>query len=462
MLSHLTDKADDSAITITPLRKDQLEGWLKDQAVGLRQWTDSTHFEATAGQISLIAGGRGRLRRVLFGLGDGTDPWVFAHLPGKLPAGTYRIEAGMEISEANWAAIAWSLGTYRFDRYKTDKDDEWPNLLWPVGCDRAAVDRITAATALVRDLINMPAGDMGPGELSGIAETMAGHHDAQCQVLVGEELLSENWPAVHAVGRASSRPPCLIDLTWGTVDAPKVTLVGKGVCFDSGGLDLKPAAGMKLMKKDMGGAAHALGLAKMIMMANLPVRLRVLIPAVENAVSGNAFRPLDVLRTRKGMTVEVGNTDAEGRLILCDALYEADREKPALLIDLATLTGAARSALGTEIAALFSNDDSLANDILRHAVAEADPVWRLPLWPAYRRTLDSKVADINSCGDSAFAGAITAALFLKEFVSSDTPWVHLDMMAWNVSSRHGRPEGGEALGLRALFALIVERFGVPR
>ena len=343
---------------------------MKDQAAGLRQWTDSTHFTASAGQISLIAGGRGRLRRVLFGLGKGTDPWVFAHLPAKLPAGTNRIDGPLEPDEANWAAIAWSLATYRFDRYKADKDDEWPNLVWPEGCDRAAVDRITAATALVRDLINVPAGDMGPGELAGVAETMAGHHGAECRVLVGEELLLENWPAVHVVGRASSRPPRLIDLTWGAADAPKVTLVGKGVCFDSGGLDIKPATGMRLMKKDMGGAAHALGLAKMIMSANLPVRLRVLIPAVENAISGSAFRPLDVLRTRKGMTVEVGNTDAEGRLILCDALFEADREKPALLIDMATLTGAARTALGTEIATLFSNDDALAADILRHADAQ--------------------------------------------------------------------------------------------
>ncbi len=459
MLSHITDKVEDGTILITPLRKSQLEDWLKDQAAGLRQWTDSTHFSAAAGQISLIAGGRGRLRRVLFGLGDGKDPWVFAHLPAKLPAGTYRIDRPLEPGEANWAAIAWSLATYRFDRYKADKDDEWPNLVWPEGCDRAAVDRITAATALVRDLINVPAGDMGPGELAGVAETMAGHHGAQCRVLVGEELLLENWPAVHVVGRASSRPPRLIDLTWGAADAPKVTLVGKGVCFDSGGLDIKPATGMRLMKKDMGGAAHVLGLAKMIMSANLPVRLRVLIPAVENAVSGSAFRPLDVLRTRKGMTVEVGNTDAEGRLILCDALFEADREKPALLIDMATLTGAARTALGTEIATLFSNDDALAADILRHADAQTDPVWRLPLWSAYRRMLDSKVADINNCGESAYAGAITAALFLKEFVSESTPWAHFDIMAWNVSSRHGRPEGGEAQALRTLFAMIAERFG---
>jgi leucyl aminopeptidase len=459
VLSHLTDKIEDGTVIVTPLRKDQLEEWLSGQAAGLRQWVESTQFVAAAGQISLIAGGRGRLRRVLFGIGDGGDPWVFAHLPAKLPAAVYRLDGPLEAEQATWAAIAWSLATYRFDRYKADKDDEWPVLVWPEGCDRPAVERVTAATALVRDLINVPAGDMGPGELAGVAETMAGHHGAECRVLVGEELLLENWPAIHAVGRASSRPPRLIDLTWGDPAAPKVSIVGKGVCFDSGGLDIKPASAMKLMKKDMGGAAHALGLAKMIMMANLPVRLRVLIPAVENAVSGSAFRPLDVLRTRKGLTVEVGNTDAEGRLILCDALFEADREKPALLIDLATLTGAARSAVGTEIAALFCNDDELAADLYRHSVAQHDPVWRLPLWSGYRRILDSKVADINNCGDSPYAGAITAALFLKEFVSPETLWAHFDFMAWNTSSQPGRPEGGEAQALRALFATIAERFG---
>lgn len=458
MLAHFTDTVEDGTILITPLRKAALDDWLKQQAAGLRQWIDSTHFEAAAGQISLIAGGRGRLRRVLFGLGSGDDPWVFAHLPAKLPAGCYRIDGELPAAEATWAAVAWALATYRFDRYKKDKDDEWPRLVWPAAADRAAVDRITAATALVRDLINIPAGDLGPAELADVAETMAGHHGADCRVIVGDDLLAQNWPAVHAVGRASSRAPRLIDLRWGDPAAPKVTIVGKGVCFDSGGLDIKPASGMKLMKKDMGGGAHALGLAKMVMMARLPVRLRVLIPAVENAVSGNAFRPLDVLRTRKGLTVEVGNTDAEGRLILCDALHEADSETPALLIDIATLTGAARSALGTEIPALFSNDDAAAEALLRHSREQSDPLWRLPLWPGYRRMLDSKVADISNCSDSAFAGAITAALYLQEFVSKDTPWLHLDMMAWNVASRHGRPEGGEAMALRALFALLAERF----
>ncbi|MBF0391146.1 MAG: leucyl aminopeptidase family protein, partial [Alphaproteobacteria bacterium] len=314
-------------------------------------------------------------------------------------------------------------------------------------------------TILVRDLINAPASHMGPEELAAAAQDLAARHAARCRVVVGEALLNENWPAVHAVGRASDRAPRLIDLRWGDEQAPRVTLVGKGVCFDSGGLDIKPSSGMKLMKKDMGGAAHALGLAHMVMAANLPVRLRVLIPAVENAVSGRAMRPLDVIGTRKGTTVEIGNTDAEGRLILCDALAEADGEKPALLLDMATLTGAARVALGTELPALFSNDDKLAEDILRHGRRTRDPLWRLPLWAGYRRQLDSKVADLSSISDSPFAGAVTAALFLQDFVSPTTPWAHIDMMAWNGAARPGRPEGGEAMCLRALFALIAGRHG---
>ena len=277
-------------------------------------------------------------------------------------------------------------------------------------------------------------------------------------VTVGDDLLAANYPAVHAVGRAATRAPRLIDLTWGAADAPKLTLVGKGVCFDSGGLDLKPASGMKLMKKDMGGAALVLGLAGAVMGVGLDVRLRVLVPAVENAVAGNALRPLDVIATRKGITVEVGNTDAEGRLILCDALAEADSEAPDLIVDCATLTGAARVALGPDVPALYTPDDALAADLLRHAAAERDPLWRMPLWRPYREMLDSKVADINNIADGPYAGSITAALFLEEFVSETRAWAHLDMMAWNLKARPGRPVGGEAMGLRALYAMIVERF----
>jgi len=459
VLAHLIDGSDERIVALTPLRKAELQDWLGGQSPGLRAWVETTGFAAEAGATALIAGGDGRLERVLFGLGDDDDPWVFAHGPAKLPHGVYRLDANLPPEAATWAAIAWSLATYSFDRYRRDKRDEWPALLWPAGADRAAVERVVCGTALVRDLVNVPAADMGPAELAGVVETMAGHHGARCRTIVGEELLLENYPAIHAVGRASSRSPRLVDLAWGDPAAPKVTIVGKGVCFDSGGLDLKPAAAMKLMKKDMGGAANAIGLAKMIMMAALPVRLRLLVPAVENSVSGSAFRPLDVLKTRKGTSVEVGNTDAEGRLILCDALTEADSEQPALLLDLATLTGAARTALGPELPALFANDDALAADILRHAEAARDPLWRLPLWAGYRRMLDSKVADLNNAPDSPFAGAITAALFLQDFVSAATPWAHLDLYAWNPAARHGRPEGGEAMGLRALYGAIAERFG---
>ncbi|MGH6959389.1 MAG: leucyl aminopeptidase family protein, partial [Dongiaceae bacterium] len=321
---------------------------------------------------------------------------------------------------------------------------------------REAVERTARAVFLVRDLVNTPAEDMGPAELAAAAEGVARAAGARLKVVVGDALLKANYPMVHAVGRASARAPRLIDLRWGD-RGPRIALVGKGVCFDSGGLDLKPSSNMLLMKKDMGGAAHVLALAQMIMATGLPVRLRVLVPAVENSVSGNAFRPLDVLRSRKGLTVEVGNTDAEGRLILADALAEACTEKPDLLVDCATLTGAARVALGTDLPALFANDDATAEALLRHGQAEDDPLWRLPLHRPYRKQLDSKVADINNVSAGAYGGAITAALFLAEFVEPAVPWVHIDMMAWNVSARPGRPEGGEAVALRALYALIAER-----
>ena len=302
---------------------------------------------------------------------------------------------------------------------------------------------------------------MGPEELAGAASSLAAKHGARCSVIVGDDLLARNYPAIHAVGRASTREPRLIDIVWGEVDHPKVTLVGKGVCFDSGGLNLKPSAGMKLMKKDMGGAANMLGLAHMVMSAGLPVRLRVLIPAVENSVSGNALRPLDVVPTRKGLTVEIGNTDAEGRVILADALCEAASEEPALLIDFATLTGAARVALGVELPALFSNDDALADALQAHGKAESDPLWRLPLWQPYRRHVESTVADLTNAPESPFAGAITAALFLAAFVDPVPSWAHVDLMAWNTEPRPGRPKGGEAMGMRAVYAHLCHKF-VPK
>jgi leucyl aminopeptidase len=331
--------------------------------------------------------------------------------------------------------------------------------VWPKSADRAEVERTAAATYLVRDLVTTPASDMGPKELAAATEDAVKPFDAKVAITVGDKLLEKNFPMIHAVGRGSARAPRLVDIAWGDRGAPKVTLVGKGVCFDSGGLDLKSAGGMKLMKKDMAGAAQALGLGTMVMAAGLDVRLRVLLPMVENSVSGDAFRPLDVLATRKGLPVDIGNPDAEGRLILGDALAEPDREKPDMLCDFATLTGAARVALGTEVPVLFANKRALSEAIREEGERVADPVWPLPLWKPYRDKLSSKVADINNISEGPYAGAITAALFLNEFVSPETPWAHLDFMGWNERSRPGRPEGGEAQGMRAFFAAIARRFG---
>ena len=455
MLEHLIEPAAD-AIEILALNAGELEEWLAGQPSEVAAWVRATGFSAKPGSHCLVPGEGGVIGRVLAGVRRERDPWAFAGLPRGLPEGDYRLADGADAGRATDAVFGWALGCYRFTRYREAKKP-LARLVWPGECDRAHVTNLTSGIALARDLINTPAEDMGPGELADAAADLAGAQGGRCTVTVGEDLLAANYPAIHAVGRAAARAPRLIDLTWGEAGAPKVTLVGKGVCFDSGGYDLKPAAGMKLMKKDMGGAALVLGLARAVMGAGLPVRLRVLVPAVENLVAGNALRPLDVIGTRKGLSVEVGNTDAEGRLVLADALAEADGEKPGLIIDAATLTGAARVALGAEIPAMFTPDDALAADILRHAAAEQDPLWRLPLWRGYRDSLDSKVADINNISDGAYGGAITAALFLAEFVSETPAWAHIDLMAWNLKARPGRPVGGEAMGLRALFAMIRER-----
>jgi leucyl aminopeptidase len=457
LLPSLTDKPGRGAVPIAAVTAKTLDAWIAGQPPETAAWVRGAAFKAKPATHLLLPGTGGKPARVLLGVEEGRDPWSFGALPLALPEAVYRLGDGDAATLAGDAALGWALGAYAFTRYR--KAERAPaKLVWPREADRAAVERAAAAAWLVRDLINTPASDMGPAELAAAAQALARAHRATCRVIVGDGLLKANYPAIHAVGRASVRSPRLIDLRWGQA-GPRITLVGKGVCFDSGGLDLKPSAGMLLMKKDMGGAAHVLGLAKMIMMARLTVRLRVLIPAVENAVSGNAYRPLDVLKTRKGITVEVGNTDAEGRIVLCDALAEAQREKPDLIIDCATLTGAARVALGPELPALFCNDDATAEALLAHGRAEADPVWRLPLHKPYRRLLDSKVADINNVSDGPFAGAITAALYLQEFVDPGTPWIHLDLFAWNPRARPGRPEGGEAQALRALYALIAERAG---
>jgi leucyl aminopeptidase len=450
------------AIPVAVLAKDRLPAWLAEAPERERNWLTATGFGAEPGKLALVPGENGRLARVVVGSGEGGEAdagmWALAGLPDALPEGSYRLEAGPEGNNPTHLALGWALATYAFTRYRAKKGTATA-LVWPEGAEHARVERLAGATFLARDLANTPAGDLGPAELAAEAVRVAKAAGARHRVIVGDDLLAENYPTIHAVGRAAAQMPRLVDIVWGEASAPKVTLVGKGVCFDTGGLDLKTASGMRLMKKDMAGAAIVLGLAQAIMEAGLPVRLRVLLPLVENAVSGNAVHPMDIIRTRKGLTVEIGNTDAEGRLILCDALAEASTEKPALLVDMATLTGAARVALGPELAALFCNDDTLAEALLTAARAEDDPMWRMPLWRPYRKMIDSKIADLNNVSESPHAGAVTAALYLQEFVEPGVPWAHLDVMAWNPQSRPGRPEGAEATALRALYAHIAQRFG---
>ena len=461
-----------SAIPLILCDKAGLEAWLATQTEALSAWVKSCDFTAAAGSFLLLpavlSGGaseqQGALGAVLVGWGD--DFWACADLAIRLPAGNYRLDDKLDRplsrQETEDFTLAWALGSYRFRAYQSQaKPEQQARLVWPDHVCASRVEALARGIFLTRDLINTPANDMGPADLAAATGELAARFGAQWTEIVGDDLLTHNFPALHAVGRASASAPRLIELRWNgpegdTADRLAVTLVGKGICFDSGGLDLKPPSNMRLMKKDMGGAAHVLGVASAIMACGLPCRLRVLIPAAENAVAGNAFRPGDVIDTRKGLRVEIGNTDAEGRLVLCDALDLAAEDKPDLIVDFATLTGAARVALGADLPALFSNSDDLAQRLRAHSVATQDEVWHLPLHRPYRKLLDSAVADLNNVSSGGFAGAITAALYLDEFVPDDVPWAHLDVMAWNGSARSGRPEGGEALGLRAVFALIAD------
>lgn len=417
-------------------------------------------FSGKPGTLAMVPGRGGRLAGVLFGCeapdAAGFDPFAHGRLPGLLPEGVYRLSGG--IHDAGLATLAFLLGAYRFDRYRRP-GGKAVRLVVPDGVDGEKAGRIAEAVAFGRDLINTPANDLGPQDIEDAARALAAEFGAGCEVTVGDALLAANFPMIHAVGRASTRPPRLIDLRWGDPGAPKITLVGKGVAFDTGGLDIKPASAMRIMKKDMGGAATALSAARMIMGAGLPVRLRVLVPAVENAISGSAFRPGDVLPSRKGLTVEIENTDAEGRLILADALALADEEAPDLVLQFATLTGAARVALGPDLPPLFTEDDALAADLMRLGLAVNDPVWRLPLWQPYARMLESKIADIDHSGTGGFAGSITAALFLRRFVEKAKAYAHFDIYGWVPSARPGRPEGGEPQVARLVLALLEERFG---
>jgi leucyl aminopeptidase len=428
----------------------------------VRAWAGANGFKGKPGQILVAPDGRGGIAAVLVGVGETFDPMSARALPAKLPPGLYRLEA--EPEEACKAALAFLLGAYVFDRYKARPDRDRARLVAPEGLDVDAALRIAAACALAREMIDTPAADMGPLQIETIAREIAESAGAAIAVIAGDALLEENFPAVHAVGRAAAphRAPRVIEIGWNLdrADWPLVALVGKGVVFDSGGLDIKPAAGMRNMKKDMGGSAHALALGRLVMQANLPVRLVVLVAAVENAISADAFRPGDILNSRKGLTIEIGNTDAEGRLILADILTRAGEHSPDLTLDFATLTGAARIALGPELPPLYTDDETLAADLLEAGRAVADPLWRMPLWPGYRASIDSELADVrNDSAAWAQAGSITAALFLQKFAPTTGAWAHMDIFAWNPRARPGWPEGGEAQALRACFEMLKRRFG---
>ncbi|MFN3659228.1 MAG: leucyl aminopeptidase family protein [Pseudolabrys sp.] len=446
------------AVPILFATKASLDAVLKPLDAAARAFVKSAGFEPKPGRHLLVPGAGGGLAAVLFGIeaADARTKDLLrpGALAGLLPPGTYRF--GNAPHDARLAALSIALGTYQFTRYrKGEKRDI--RLVVPAGVDGEDLSRIAEGVMLARDLINTPSNDFGPAELEAAARGVARKHGARISVSSGAKL-AKNFPLIHAVGMGSPRAPRLIDFSWGRPNDPKITLVGKGVCFDTGGLDIKPDSAMLNMKKDMGGAATALALASMIMARKLRVRLRALVPAVENSVSGESFRPRDVFKSRKGITVEIGNTDAEGRLILADALTLADEDKPALVVDFATLTGAARVALGPEVPPFFTDDDKLADEFMRHGAAEADPAWRLPLWRPYEAMLDSKVADLNNVGSGGQGGAITAALFLRRFTEAKS-WLHLDIFAWNASAKPGRPEGGECMTARALYAMLCARYG---
>ncbi|MDE3114202.1 MAG: leucyl aminopeptidase family protein [Pseudomonadota bacterium] len=422
------------------------------------QWLTHAGFAAKAGEMVLVPDARGVLAFAVLGLGKAEDPLALAAFSERLPAGLYALGEVAEEAGGARAALGWLLGTYDFTRYRKGVKKDWPKLVLPAGVDGAEVSRIAEGVFLGRDLVNTPSNDLGPEELAAAARRLAKRHGARVSITQGAALKAK-FPLIHAVGKASVRAPRLIDMVWGRPSAPKVTLVGKGVCFDSGGLDLKPSSAMLTMKKDMGGAAVVLAIAHMVMEAKLDLRLRVLIPAAENSVSGSAYRPGDVLQSRKGLTVEIGNTDAEGRLVLADALTLADEQEPALLIDVATLTGAARGATGMEVPPFFTDDEALAADLMRHGTEVHDPLWRLPLWRGYEDTLSSPIADLNNAPSYNLAGAITAALFLNRFVTETKRWAHFDIPAWIDRPRPGRRTGGEANAARAIYALLAARYG---
>jgi len=457
MTVQLEAKPARGSVPIHLTSSEQWSGHARALSAETRRWLFATGFAGKPHSHALVPGADGALGEVWAGVRDVNDPWLLAALPKALPAGRYHLGQGGLTADTTAAAMSWELGAYAFDLYKP-RQREAAQLSLPLDEHSRRGLVIAAATAATRDLVNTPAEHMGPAELAEAVRMVGRLHKAKVREIVGDKLLAQGFPAVHAVGRAAARVPRLVELTWGKARDPLVTLVGKGVCFDSGGLDLKSADGMRLMKKDMGGAANALGLAQMIMALALPVRLQLLVPAVENAVAGNAFRPGDIFKTRAGLHIEIGNTDAEGRVILCDALAYAAEGKPDLIIDLATLTGAARTALGPALPALFCRDLAMAREIVDLGLELRDPLWHMPLWRDYHGLIESDIADIVNTGKGAMAGAITAALFLEDFVPAKLPWLHIDLFAWSDSARPGRPVGGEAQTLRTLLAWLERRY----
>ena len=445
-------------IKLYTIKESEFEETLKDQSEYVQNYVQTRRGSKRAGEHFLIRDQKGKLEEVLFITEDKINIWSFAGLPKRLPQADYEILSDLTEAEALDAVCGWELGTYAFNKYRSEKC-EFSKLVAPKNANMNEAKIITENIELARDLINMPPSDLGPRELANAALDIAQGCKARQAILYTDtELLQHGYEAIYTVGKGSAKRPKLVDIRWGNEHAPKVTIIGKGVTFDTGGVNLKPDSGMLLMKKDMAGAATALALGRMIMQSKLNVNLRILIPTVENSVSGEAYRPSDVIKTRAGITVEVTNTDAEGRLILCEPLAEADSEKPDLLIDFATLTGAARTAVGSEIGAFLTYDDKLAAEIMHHSIEKQDPLWQLPFWDDYKYLLRSKVADMVNSPETGNGGAITAALFLKAFVKKTKSWVHFDMMCWNTRERPGRPIGGEPMALRTMFSLIKKRY----
>ena len=451
--SSITDRS--NAIPLTIVTSETLADFLKHTDATTKSWLNANSFTAAPYSFSLVPDTTGNVASVVVGARALDDVYLLSHLPFALPAGRYRLGDGSTIDDF-CASLSWLLGSYQFSRYKSSPRKTAALLLLPSPATIQA-QQIFAAVALTRDLVNTPTEDMGPQHLATIAEQLAAEFGGTFNEIVGDDLLRENFPAIHAVGRASHRPPRLIELRWGDPSHPRIAIVGKGVCFDTGGLNIKGADGMRQMKKDMGGAAHALALARLIMQMKLPVSLQMLVPAVENAISGNAYRPGEIVSTRAGLKIEIGNTDAEGRVVLSDALAYAAESKPALILDFATLTGAARVALGPELPATFANDDKWFDALAQAAATTHDPIWRMPLWQPYNEMIKSSIGDIVNTGGPQ-AGAVTAALFLEKFIPSGQAWIHIDVFSWNPKPRPGRPEGGEAQSLRACFQMLQTKF----